>query len=398
MTYSELYEKVKIETEAAKRPFKEYKKTRKTFTELFESSSQHDRVVEALAEEDEYDQVSKLIEAGYDGEDAEDIIRHFNETGEIKLPEDLKESNYNKLYEQFQVTREAIEPLTEQEAIYLVSKFESGEKLTESELQRLEELNTVNWSLGRSIQNGLSKMTGGKIGNTARLKAYNNARAAGKQQGLDIKTQKANAWANKQYGGQVQAGAAKLNDLQAGNANNVLTGQIDPKTGKPAVNLSGEAPAKQVQSIKNVIAQVGVPAAIALGGGLALIPGLGVVAASAATAAGVALGGAAAATGTAGAVGAVGAGLTATGAGIAGLVGANKASNNINQTEQAGSEANSNEEIKAAQANIDQINKDLETIPEPNRKGKKQELAQAKNKLAQLKGAKAQASQNNQAS
>ena len=46
MTYKELYEKVKPEMDAAKAPFKEYKKVRKTFTELFENKEINDLTVD----------------------------------------------------------------------------------------------------------------------------------------------------------------------------------------------------------------------------------------------------------------------------------------------------------------------------------------------------------------
>lgn len=240
-TYSELYEKVKPAIEASRESFKEYKESGKprTFSEIFNES------VESTE----------------------------------------KPSTYNQLYESYQ---KELEPLTEQEAIYILGKLDNGEKLTESELQKLEELNTVNWSLGRTLQNLGSKVTGIT---TARQRAYNAMRKQGALQAKQIKDQKALNWAQGKYGGQLKAGQ----DLMAKLKN-------DPKVkdlfklnqdGSPMLDQQGnviidetkikDLDATKVQGVNNIFKQLGGAAAIGLGGAL-LIGGVGIPAATAAAA------------------------------------------------------------------------------------------------------------------
>ena len=230
-TWAELYEKVKIETEESRKPFKEYKKVRKTFTELFENANP--------------EEAQKLQES---------------------------KNTYSALYEQYVKP----EPLNEQEAIYILAKLDSGEKLTESEIQKLEELNTVNWSLGRSLGNLVGL-------NTAKQRAYNQMRAAGKLQGQQIKQAKADAWAANKYGGQLKAGQDQINKLNAQIQELGLQKSPDGKfllDNKSIANLKMN-PTK-IQTVGNILKQVG-GAAVAVAGGIALGP-LVIPAASAAAA------------------------------------------------------------------------------------------------------------------
>ncbi|MDR3063731.1 MAG: hypothetical protein LBU40_06300 [Methanobrevibacter sp.] len=246
-TWSELYEKVQRETEASKQSFKEYKKTRKTFTELFDK----------LQEEDENSEESDNIEK------VEESIKTFKQLYEENSTQIKEQNTYNNLYEQYQ---SEMQPLTEQEAIYLIAKIESGEKLTESELQRLEEANTVNWSLGRALQGGLAKMTG--IGNTARLRAYQAARQQGKLQGKARADQQAAAWANNKYGGQLVAGARDNQNLENANNNNVM--KFNQQTGKYEINTAGMAPAKAAATLQSQLASGALQIGALAAGGAAL--------------------------------------------------------------------------------------------------------------------------------
>jgi hypothetical protein len=176
MTFEELYEKVKPEIEAAKKPFKEYKNSRKTFSEIFEESNPSEKLTES--------------------------------------------KTYSALYEQY--AKEQLEPLSEQEQIYLVAKLESGERLSESELQKLSELNPVGWSLGRTLGNAIGLKTAGQ-------QAYNQARAAGKniqqQQKVAAKQLKTNNLINNKYGQQL--GTAYQNAQNTIAANNDSKSQWD---------------------------------------------------------------------------------------------------------------------------------------------------------------------------
>jgi hypothetical protein len=138
MTYAELYEKVKPELEKANNmPFKEYKKVRKTFSELFEECSK------------------------------EECEKEEEESGKLK-------ESYNNLYEKY-VSEPELEPLTEQEAIYLIGKINEGERLSESELQRLKEYG--GFTLGQNIRGGLANMFNP---NGAYAQAYNDQKKLNK--------------------------------------------------------------------------------------------------------------------------------------------------------------------------------------------------------------------------
>jgi hypothetical protein len=180
LTWGELYEKVQKETELAKQPLNEYKKSRKTFSQLFE---------EANCEE-----------------------------SECKEEEQLQENvTYSNLYEQYLQEQN---PITEQEAIYIIGKLDSGEKLTESELQKLEEFgsNPVGWNPWRAATSALGFNTKGN-------QAYQMARKQGSQLAKQRKQAQVAAIANQKYGGAMIDAQQQMNQLNAANNNSAFNSQ-----------------------------------------------------------------------------------------------------------------------------------------------------------------------------
>jgi hypothetical protein len=171
MTYAELYEKVKPELEKANNmPFKEYKKVRKTFSQLFEECDE-----EECKEEENAEESSQLHES------------------------------YNNLYEKY-VSEPELEPLTEQEAIYLIARINEGERLSESELQRLDEVFGSGMGFGQAFNRYFNPFVS---------KAYKNAYDA--QKTLN-KSNKQNIKQNK-FQNQFAAQGNKWLQKQAANNN-----------------------------------------------------------------------------------------------------------------------------------------------------------------------------------
>jgi hypothetical protein len=204
-TWESLYNITKQEIEESKKPFRD--RNRKTFTELFEDRD-NDMNIEAGQDQEAIDYDDER-----DRRDLEESRKTFANL--FEKGQKIEEKNtYNQLYEEYQVEHE---PLSEQEEIYLVSKLRSDEKLSEAEIQKLEEVGGIFDRFAGMMRYGWGN---GKAYADAKKKAY-------QQQRQGIATQAGNMAGNAQANAKSMKGAAQSLSNQTNNLTKQIVGTIN---------------------------------------------------------------------------------------------------------------------------------------------------------------------------
>ena len=214
---------------------KEYTGPR-TFSEMFDESlpgSGDVRLKECGPMEDIPDDLPKVDVA----EALEEGSKSFSEIFEGKPRANRNADTFDTLYEDYQYE---LEPISEQEAVFLMAKVDSGERLTESEIQRLEE-GMGGFSNWQNIRGGLANMFNPQ---GAYAQAYNQQKKLNKQNKKNLK--------KNHYMNQFAQGSNEWLERKAGRYN--------AEQNTPQQVVKPQAPqAQQVQNVGGTLQEVPAP-------------------------------------------------------------------------------------------------------------------------------------------